>query len=155
MALMAMVVTSLRGRLGGVSLLVASLTVVAIGCSSTASGAKKDIDTNRSIGDCRSTEFSGPKVTVTLQNSNVPPRYKVAVGGEVVVRKRPNPGASLLALPETTKGAFCKRSEDAANWYLIASRTGEYVLSSYFPDVVGTNAAQSSPQAMVKVVTSP
>ncbi len=39
------------------------------------------------------------------------------------------------------------------NWYLIASRTGEFDLS-YFPDVVGTNAGQSNEQATVTVVTT-
>jgi hypothetical protein len=127
---------------------VAAMAALMTACSSSSSGAKS------SIGDCQSTESSGSKVVVTLQNSNVPPSYEVAVGGEVIVRKRPNPAASLMALPKTKKGAFCKRSEDAVNWYLIASRTGDFDLSSYFPDVVGTNLMQSNLQAIVMVVTN-
>jgi hypothetical protein len=81
---------------------------------------------------CAKDAYSGPSVAVTLTAQEQEPTTTVNLGEEVVLGRQTNPGSSMVALPQTTAGAFCKRGDDADHWYLIAEKRGRFRLLSYF-----------------------
>jgi hypothetical protein len=126
----------------------AALSVAALALATSCSSASDapHVSTARA---CAVSRYSGPRILVLLQNSTASTKT-LSVGQEIVVPKRPNPGAALLARPEMVDGAFCERAQDASNWYLIASRPGTFTLTSSFQTTCG-NCNQGYEFANVKV----